>query len=475
MRVLLALLVVGFASAGVPGAEPPTWPQFRGPAGSGVAPDSARPPLQFGPEKNLKWKVAVPPGASSPVVAGDRIFLTGFEKGKLFTIAHRCADGAELWRKQAPAEKVEPFEKSEGSPAASTPATDGKHLVVYFGSYGLLCYDLDGKEVWKHPLPIPVTFQGFGSCSSPIIAEGKVVLLRDQERDGKLLCVDLASGKLHWEAKRDGYRTSWGSACIWDTPTGKQVVVAGGLKLQGYDLKSGKLVWTVTGLPSYQATTPVVSAGRLIYAGWSYGGSNEFKAPSFDDLLKEAGQEKLGHLTRDGAEKTALKGHFDSADPNKDGKITRAEWDEQVKAMTDGKNVAFALKPGGTGDVTATHVAWTVTRGLPYIPSPLVYQGMMYLVNKAGRLSAFEAQTGKEVYFGENVGLNGIYASPVAANGHLYLCGLDGAVVVVKAGDKPQRVSAAELDDRIAASPAIAGNTLYIRTGKILYAFAERK
>jgi outer membrane protein assembly factor BamB len=137
--------------------------------------------------------------------------------------------------------------------------------------------------------------------------------------------------------------------------------------------------------------------------------------------------------------------------------------------------VAFALKPGGTGDVTATHVAWTVTRGLPYIPSPLVYQGMMYLVNKAGRLSAFEAQTGKEVYFGENVGLNGIYASPVAANGHLYLCGLDGAVVVVKAGDKPQRVSAAELDHRIAASPAIAGNTLYIRTGKILYAFVEPK
>ena len=148
MRALFVLLAVGFAPA-VVAAEPPAWPQFRGPAGSGVAPEVARPPTRIGPNTNVKWKVAVPPGASSPVIAKDRLFLTGFEGDKLFTLAYRLTDGVELWRKEAPAGKVEPFEKSEGSPAASTPATDGERLVVYFGSYGLVCYDTAGKELWK--------------------------------------------------------------------------------------------------------------------------------------------------------------------------------------------------------------------------------------------------------------------------------------------------------------------------------------
>src|SRR5438270_3172153 len=141
MRALITVLAVGLASA-VTAAEPPAWPQFRGPAGAGVAALGAKPPTRIGPDTNVKWKVAVPAGASSPVIAGDRLFLTGFEEGKLFTLAYRRADGALLWRTEAPAARIEPFEKSAGSPAASTPATDGERLVVYFGSCGLVCYDL---------------------------------------------------------------------------------------------------------------------------------------------------------------------------------------------------------------------------------------------------------------------------------------------------------------------------------------------
>jgi outer membrane protein assembly factor BamB len=253
-------------------------------------------------------------------------------------------------------------------------------------------------------------------------------------------------------------------------------VVAGGLRLQGYDLKTGAAVWTVTGLPSQPCTTPVVADGRLVYAGWSYGGSDEFKMPSFDDILKQAGEEQLGYLTKAGAAKTMLKDDFDNFDSDKKGKITREEWDGMAKYMASGKNVAFALTAGGTGDVTRSHVAWTVTKkGLPYIPSPLVYRGRMYTVTKEGRLSAFDVKTGKEVYVAEHVGLTGAYASPVAANGHVYLCGLDGAVIVVRAGDMPAKVSSAKLDDRIAATPAIASTTIYIRTNKTLYAFAEGK
>ena len=219
MRAVLVFISTIVTTA-VVAAGPPAWPQFRGPGGSGVAPDYERPPSQIGPDKNVKWKVAVPGGLSSPVIAGDRLFLTGFEGGKLLTLAYRCADGAELWRKEVPAKTIEPFVPTEGSPAASTPATDGTRLVVYFGSCGACCYDMAGRELWKHPMAVGEVRMGFGSGSSPVIADGRVILLRDLERDGRLLCLDLTTGSPVWEASRDGYMTSWGSPCVWRTPGG---------------------------------------------------------------------------------------------------------------------------------------------------------------------------------------------------------------------------------------------------------------
>jgi outer membrane protein assembly factor BamB len=470
-RTLVAMLGVGVVSAALAADAP--WPQFRGPGAAGVAPDGQKPPTQIGENKNVKWKVAVPPGYSSPVIAGDRLFLTAFENDKLLTIAYGRADGKELWRKQAPAKKVELYHKTESSPASSTPATDGERLVVYFGSCGLICYDLAGNELWKYELPTAETDGDFGTGSSPVIADGKVLLLRDQAKDSRLIALDLKTGSRAWEVKREGFKTSWGSACVWDTPQGKLVVVPGTTRLTAYDVVTGAEKWTVGGIPALPCTTPVVGDGKLIFAGWSPGGP-DFKFPTFDELLKQAGEENLGHLTRAGSEKTDLKGLFDNNDANKDGKITRDEWDALVKFVASGKNRAVAVTPGGSGDVTKTHVAWTVEKGLPYIPSPLVYQGVMYTVNARGRLSAFDVKTGKEVYEDEGVGIGSAYASPVAANGHIYLCGLDKSVVVVKAGDSPDRVCTAKLDDRIPATPAVAGNTLYVRTGKSLYAFAEK-
>lgn len=471
MHIRLALLLV-LTTLDV-GGTASEWPQFRGPGGTGVAPDTARPPTRFGSTTNLKWQVAVPPGASSPVIAGNRLFLTGYEKKKLFTLAYDLTTGKELWRQLAPTTTIEPFAPSYGSPANSTPATDGRSLVVYFGSYGLLCYDLDGKERWKHPVKEGMTSAGFGTGSSPILVAGKVILQRDLEPDGYLLCLDLKTGEKLWKIARPGHKTSWSSPCCWDTPSGTQIVVVGGLRLTGYDLARGELVWSVPGLPSQPCTTPLVAGELLVYAGWSYGGTAQGVVPGFDEYLKKAGQTTLGYLTREGADKTDLKGYFDFCDFNKDGKITRDEWDEDVRFRNAGKNVAFALKPGGTGDITATHRIWKADKhGLPYVPSPLVYRGSLYTVNKEGRLSAFDVKTGKEAYVAEQVNLGEGHASPVAANGHLYLCGLNGKVVVVKAGADPARVSMTELDAPITASPAIVGHTLVIRTSKSLYAFA---
>ena len=233
MIAFAALILLGSAGASADEA----WPQFRGPGGSGVA-DGQKPPIHFGPDKNVKWKVKAPSGISSPIVAGDKLVITAFDGGKLWTIAYNRADGKEAWRAEAPAAKIEAFHKTESSPASSTPVTDGKRIVSYFGSCGLFCYDLSGKELWKFELPTAVILGNFGSGVSPIIADGMVILLRDVSKDAKILAVDLATGKLKWEKKRLS-PVSYGTPIIWDTPAGKQIVASGHGRLIGYDLKTG--------------------------------------------------------------------------------------------------------------------------------------------------------------------------------------------------------------------------------------------
>ena len=468
-----------FATIGLGADEPLVWPQFRGPGGSGVA-DGQKPPVEFGPEKNVKWKVPVPAGISSPIVAGDKLVITAFDGGKLYTIAYDRTDGKEAWRAEAPAKQIEAHHPSEGSPAASTPATDGRRIVSYFGSCGLFCYDLSGKELWKFEMPAAATFGDFGSGVSPVLVDDTVVLLRDETKGPKILALDAATGSLKWEQKRQS-PTSFCTPAVWDTPAGKQVVAPGYGRMIGYDLKTGEEKWSVAGMPSACCTSPVAVDGTLFFAGWSPGDAadKDFKMPSFDDILKQAGEEKLGYLTRAGSEKTMLKGFFDNNDTNKDGKITREEWDANMKYMSASKNSAFALKGGGTGDVTKSHMLWKKTKGLPYVASPIVYRGQCVMVKDGGLVTAYDMKTGKEVYAQERAAAAGrYYASPVAANGYLYFTSLDdGAITVLKAGaDKPTAVARnPKLGERVAATPAIADNTVYVRTAKHLYAFAEGK
>jgi outer membrane protein assembly factor BamB len=250
--------------------------------------------------------------------------------------------------------------------------------------------------------------------------------------------------------------------------------VPGGFRLVAYDPKSGAEKWSVGGLAALDCTTPVkADDGTLIYAAWSPGGSSDFKMPSFDEVLTQGDANKDGAISEAESENTFFKGFFTNNDTNKDGKITRDEWETQLKFMTSGKNSAIAVKPGGKGDVTASNVLWKVTKGLPYVPSPLIYRGQMYTGNMRGMVSAYEVKTGKEVFLEENVGLTGIYASPVAANGYVYLFGLDGTLVVLKAGDSPDVAYRVKFGERVAATPAIVGNVMYVRTAKHLYAFGK--
>lgn len=470
----VAALLCSFAAIASFGADDPlAWPRFRGPNGSGVA-EGQKPPVEFGPDKNLKWKTPVPPGLSSPIVAGDKLVITAFEGNKLQTIAHDRATGKEAWRATAPHKKLEPFHKSEGSPAASTSVTDGKRIVSYFGSCGLFCYDLNGKELWRLEMPAAATAGDFGTGASPIIVDGRVVLVRDESNGPKILAADLENGALKWETKRLS-RTSYCTPIVWNTAAGPEIVAAGHARMFGYDLKTGAEKWSVGGVPSANASSPVTEGALLLFAGGAMGPDDkEFQMPSYDSMLKDLDKDADGALSREEGEK-AFQGFFDNQDLNKDGRLTREEWDLLAKYMSEGKNSAFALKPGGQGDLADTHVVWKQTKGLPYIASPIAYGGKFIMLKDGGIVTAYDPRSGSQLYQ-ERVAASGTYyASPVAANGHLYFVALaDGTVSVVEASAQPKQVATTKLGERTAATPAIANNTLYIRTDKHLYAFAEK-
>jgi outer membrane protein assembly factor BamB len=470
--------VLGLCAAWAGAGEPNlAWPQFRGPAGSGVAESGEKPPVEVGPDKNVRWKVPFPSGYSSPIVVGDMLVTTAFDDGKLYTLACRRVDGKELWRTEAPAEKIEAYHKTEGSPAASTPVTDGQRIVSYFGSCGLFCYDLAGKQLWHLPLPTATTPSDFGTGTSPILADGIVILVRDELKDSRIYALSLETGKPLWEKKRQS-PSAFTTPVFWDTPEGKQIVAAGFGRMIGYDLKTGEEVWSVSGMPSACCTTPVISGGMLYFAGWSPGDKEdtEFQMPTYDSFLKEGDTDKDGKLTREECDKTSMKGFFDSNDSNKDGFFAREEWDTLLKFISSGKNSAFALKAGGKGDITATHVVWKETKGLPYVPSAIVYKDQYVLVKDGGLVTVYDTKTGKVLHQGRSVAAGRYYSSPVAANGLLYLASLDeGAITVLRqTAGKPEQVAQnPPLGERVAATPVIADNTLYVRTAGHLYAFTE--
>ena len=477
MRTSFALLPLLLFMTSVRG-ESPSWPQFRGPGASGIAEDE-KPPVEIGPDKNVKWKVAAPAGLSSPIIVGERLIITAFDGGKLYTIAYNRADGSEIWRAEAPAKQLEPYHKTEGSPAASTPATDGERIVSYFGSCGLFCYDLAGNELWKYEMPPAATPGDFGTGVSPVIAEGTVILVRDEMNDPKIIAVDLTTGQPKWEKKRES-KSGYATPAVWKTPAGTQIAVPGLGRMIGYDVASGDEKWYVEGMPSAACASPVTANGELFFAGWSPGDPTEadsFKMPTFDELIAQTGDDnKDGLVSKEEASDSFLKDFFSNQDINKDGQITRQEWDAILQFMAASRNSAFALKPGGAGDITESHVRWKKKKGLPYVPTAILYRGQYVMVKDGGIVTAYDAETGEEIYQRRAIASGNYYASPVAANGNIYFTSLaDGVVTVLKGGaDKPETLAEnPPLGERVAATPAIADDTLYVRTAGHLYAFAE--
>ena len=466
------LVAAAFFLASLPlHAETPAWPRFRGPDGTGVA-DSEKPPVEFGPGKNELWKVDVAAGASSPCVWGGRIFLTAFDGVKLWTLCLDRASGKELWRRDAGAEKIEAYLAGQGSPAASTPATDGERVIVYFGSCGLIAYDFEGKELWRHPLPVAETNNDFGSGTSPILADGLAILVRDLKTDSAVLALEAATGKLVWKTERPAMATGYSTPSVWEHDGLKELIAPGAFAMKSYDLRTGAERWIVRELPAVNCGSPVVGDGLLYFAGWAPAGEDA-PMPRYEDLLK-ADADGDGRLSEAESENGPMKGFFKPNDTNKDGYLSREEWDGLVAYLKRGKNRLIAVRSGGAGDITASHVAWEKTKGLPYVPCPILYRGRIFMIKDGGIASCFEAVTGAPKYEQERLKIDGsFYASPVAAGGHIYLLSLTGKAATLAAGDEPRVEWRADFGERIAATPAIVDNTLYVRTETKLFAFKD--
>ena len=454
------------------GNTQPFWPQFRGPSGLSIA-LQGKPPVHFGPGSNLLWKVSLPSGNSSPAVWGGRIFVTSFDKQKLETLCVDRSNGAILWRQAAPASKFEPAHHI-GSPACPTPATDGSRVYVYFGSFGLLCYDMEGKEIWRKPIPIPIV--EFGSGTSPVLAGDLVILNCDQDMNSFLLALDRVTGKEVWKTDRSEFRRGFATPLVWPHDGSEELIVPGSLWLKSYDLKNGKERWTYRGTSRVACSSPAAGDGMLFSASWNIGGDEgeRITMPRFAEVVAEYDKNKDGKFSLDELPKGPIRDRFSQIDVNKDQLVTAEEWNEMSDAFAKAENAVLGIRAGGRGDITKTHLAWKQTRSLPYVSSPIYYQGRLHTIKNGGLASAYEAKSGKVLYQDERLGATGdYYSSAVAADGRIYVASQKGMVVVFEAADYLNVVARNDLREDVMATPAIAGNRIYYRTAGHLYAFGQ--
>ena len=468
MKTLLAALALTLSLR----AES-NWPQFRGPGGLAVAADGAEVPAEFGPEKNVVWKVPLASGHSSPVLWGGRIFLTTFDAGRLFAVCLDRTDGHRLWSKEVPVGKIEEVHRIS-SPAAATPCTDGERVYFHLGSFGVLALDFEGAEVWRLPLPLPVN--DFGTGASPILAGEKLIVLRDQDVGSFVLALDARTGRQLWRTERPGFFRGHSTPFLWQHEGAEEIVVTGAVRLTSYDPATGRELWSTTGLSRVANATPTAGDGWLIASSWNVGAdaTGRMELPPFSDFVAAHGRNGDGQLSVDEFPDGPLRSRFTQLDADKNGAVSRGEWDAYSPVVAKAENALFAVRPGGRGDITASHVAWKKTRGLPYVPSPVFYDGRIYTMKSGGMASCFQAKTGAELWLEQRVGIFGdFYASPIAANGKIFFIAQNGNVAVLAAGDAFQVLAKNEMAEPIFATPAIADGRIYLRTASHLYCIGE--
>lgn len=460
LYVVSVLLLAGVAAGD-------DWLGFRGPNGSGVA-ETAGLPTELGPGKNLLWKMPVPFGRSSPVVTRDRIFLTASEGVKLITICLDRKTGKILWQREVVRARHMPIYRGN-DPASPSPVSDGKNVYVFFAELGLISYGPDGKERWQLPMGPFNSFYGMGG--SPVLAGDTLVMVCDQRTGSFLVAVDTRNGKVRWKKNRanlEGFSTP----VVYRPKKGPaQVIVFGSHTLDAYSLDTGAQLWWVRQVGSYPKGVPVLGAD-MVYV--SANGSDEPSFPPFEVSLKEYDADHDQRLHREEMKSHAeASEHFGWMDANNDGYIEQREYDFLRAASASGHGVT-AIRLGGKGDLTPTHVAWRMKKAYPNVPAPLLYREVLYLAKEGGIISSLDPGTGEVLKTGRTPeAIDEYFASPVAGDGKVFLVSAGGKVTVLKAGAQWEILAMNDLGEECWATPAIAGRRIYIRTRNALYSFGS--
>jgi outer membrane protein assembly factor BamB len=390
-------------------------------------------PLKWDDKTNVRWKVEIPGrGFSSPVIAGDRIFVTtavpaaeiaGPEGGRAGGGAGRSVEhrfvvmaidrqtGKTHWERTAvTAVPHEGYHRVYGSFASNSPVTDGTRVYAFFGSRGLFAFDIHGKEIWKKDFNVQMNMRlQFGEGSAVVLSDGRLFTLFDHEKGSFLSAHDAASGKELWRATREE-KSNWSTPLVLEHAGRKQIVVSASEKVHSYDAETGKPIWEASGLGMNTIPQPVQNGDMVI----------------------------------------VMSGY---RNPN-----------------------LLAIKLGRTGDLTGTDaIAWTTARGLSYTPSPLLHENKLYVLTDTAQLSCFDATTGQPHY--QQMRFDKPYnikASPVGANGKLYVSTEEGDVVVIRMGEKFEVLAVNTLADQsFIASPAVAGGDIFLRSRTHLFRISE--
>jgi outer membrane protein assembly factor BamB len=433
---LVCLLVPAAQGQDTGDATAENWPQWRGPLSTGVAP-KADPPVIWNEADgtNIRWKTAIPGrGHSTPIVWGNRIFLTTAipvgqdlpprpstapgnhdnlpvtHRQQFVALAVDRQNGKVVW--QQTLHEALPHEQGHhtGSLASNSPVTDGEHLFVSFGSFGLYCLDLDGKLIWKADFGTMQSLHGHGEGSSPVLYQETLVVNWDHEGQSFAVALDKRTGKPKWKVQRDEV-TSWATPIIVEHAGKPQLIISGTSRIRGYDLESGQVLWECGGLSSNIVASPV-SDGRMVFAGSSYD------------------KRALLAIRLDGAA----------------GDITHSD------------RIAWSRFRG--------------TPYVP--SPLLFDGGLYYLTHYQGILTRVDAPSGEDRPGAFRLdGIKNIYASPVAAAGRIYVTDLDGTTIVIAGGEIPRALSLNRLAEPVSASAAIAGKEVFLRGEKHLYCLAE--
>ena len=465
MRLLL-LVILCIAIPMLPYAGPAEdWSRFRGANGSGVSQDVGF-PTNFGPDRNLIWRTPVRPGKSSPILTPRHIYLTGFDEGKLFTQCFDRKTGKLLWERAEDRPRAE-VGNTLNEPAAITPVTDGENVYAFFADFGLISYDAAGKVRWKTPLG-PFT-NTMGLAASPILAGDAVVLVADQQDDSYIAAFDRRNGAIRWKTPRQE-KDGWATPLLFrPSSRAAQILTASRGQLAAHGVEDGSRVW------SYDRLSPAIVASPVLVQDviFAFGYGSETASP-FSSVLAKYDKNQDGKISPDEQGDNAFLIGLGKYDGNRDLIVTQEEWDaKQRQIVAPSSLLAVRLEPDPGGGSLRPHELWRYDKSfVGVVPSPLVYQGVLYVVKNGGILTAFDPGTGEVVKTGRLHGAVGGYsASPVSAEGRIFLTSEEGKVVVVRAGRDWEVLAVNNLGESCHATPALSKGNIYLRSGVALYCF----